>query len=99
MIGSPALVIGIFWLGWTGQYANIPWYVPALSTIVLGAGISLIFMSFLVCTSGQLINIPIFAHLFSPELPHRYIYVGLTGVSDLMDVFLTFYIGCIVLPY
>ena len=48
MIGSPILVIGIFWLGWTGQYENIPWYVPALSTIFLGAGISLIFMSFVV---------------------------------------------------
>jgi MFS transporter, DHA1 family, multidrug resistance protein len=48
MIGSPVLVIGIFWLGWTGQYASIPWYVPALSTIFVGAGISLIFMSFLV---------------------------------------------------
>lgn len=47
MIGSPALVIGIFWLGWTGEYKNVPWYVPALSTIVVGAGISLIFMSFL----------------------------------------------------
>ena len=51
MIGSPALVIGIFWLGWTGQYPSIPWYVPATSTIFIGAGISLIFMSFLVrCT-------------------------------------------------
>ena len=48
MIGSPILVIGIFWLGWTGQYVNIPWYVPALSTIFIGAGINLIFMSFLV---------------------------------------------------
>jgi DHA1 family multidrug resistance protein-like MFS transporter len=48
MIGSPILVIGIFWLGWTGQYASIPWYVPALSTIFIGIGISLIFMSFLV---------------------------------------------------
>jgi hypothetical protein len=50
MIGSPILVIGIFffWLGWTGQYANIPWYVPALSTIILGAGTNLIFISFLV---------------------------------------------------
>jgi multidrug resistance protein len=47
MIGSPILVIGIFWLGWTGQYVNIPWYVPALSTIFVGAGINLIFMSFL----------------------------------------------------
>ena len=48
MIGGPALAIGIFWLGWTGQYATIPWYVPALSTIFLGVGISLIFMSLLV---------------------------------------------------
>ena len=48
MIGSPVLVIGIFWLGWTGQYANIPWYVPGLSTIFIGAGINLIFVSFLV---------------------------------------------------
>jgi MFS transporter, DHA1 family, multidrug resistance protein len=48
MIGSPILVIGIFWLGWTGQYASIPWYVPALSTIFVGAGINLIFLSFLV---------------------------------------------------
>jgi hypothetical protein len=48
MIGSPILVIGIFWLGWTGQYPSIPWYVPAMSTIPVGTGISLIFMSFLV---------------------------------------------------
>ena len=56
MIGSPTLVTGIFWLGWTGQYANIPWYVPALSTIFIGAGINLIFMSFLV-RSRQLVTI------------------------------------------
>jgi hypothetical protein len=49
MIGSPVLVIGIFWLGWTGNYPRVPWYVPALSTVFVGAGISLIFMSFLVC--------------------------------------------------
>jgi DHA1 family multidrug resistance protein-like MFS transporter len=48
MIGSPVLVIGIFWLGWTGQYANIPWYFPATSTIFVGTGAILIFMSFLV---------------------------------------------------
>ncbi|KAG5644441.1 hypothetical protein DXG03_008536 [Asterophora parasitica] len=47
MIGGPGLVVGAFWLGWTGQYASIPWYVPALSTIVVGLSISLIFMSFL----------------------------------------------------
>lgn len=50
MLGSPVLVIGIFWLGWTGEYASVPWYVPAISTIFIGAGISLIFMSFLVCS-------------------------------------------------
>lgn len=55
MIGSPALVIAIFWLGWTGQYVSIPWYVPALSTIPLGAGISLIFMSFLVGDTPSLV--------------------------------------------
>ncbi|KAF9481756.1 MFS polyamine transporter [Pholiota conissans] len=47
MLGSPLLVVGIFWLGWTGEYASIPWYVPAISTILVGTGISLIFMSFL----------------------------------------------------
>ncbi|KAH9476296.1 Ascochitine biosynthesis cluster MFS transporter [Psilocybe cubensis] len=47
MIGSPVLVVGIFWLGWTGEYSSIPWYVPGLSTILVGTGISLIFMSFL----------------------------------------------------
>lgn len=48
MLGSPLLVVGIFWLGWTGQYSSVPWYVPGLSTIVIGTAISLIFMSFLV---------------------------------------------------
>ena len=48
MIGSIVLVIGIFWFGWTGEYSSISWYVPALSTIFIGTGISLIFMSFLV---------------------------------------------------
>lgn len=47
-VGAPMFVIAIFWLGWTGQYACVPWYVPAVSTIPIGAGISMIFMSFLV---------------------------------------------------
>jgi MFS transporter, DHA1 family, multidrug resistance protein len=51
MIGGPALVIGSFWLGWTGQYSNIPWYVPAISTILLGVSVSLTFISFLVSLS------------------------------------------------
>ena len=48
MVGGPSLVIGAFWLGWTGEYASVPWYVPALATIPLGTGISLVFISFLV---------------------------------------------------
>ncbi|KAJ3562188.1 hypothetical protein NP233_g9733 [Leucocoprinus birnbaumii] len=47
MIGAPTLVVGIFWMGWTGEYESVPWYVAGLSTIVVGTGISLIFMSFL----------------------------------------------------
>jgi len=48
MIDSSALIIGTSWLGWTSQYANIPWYVPAFSTLFFGIGITLIFMSFVV---------------------------------------------------
>ncbi len=48
MTGGPILVIGIFWLGWTGYYSTIPWYIPAISTIFIGMGINLIFTSFLV---------------------------------------------------
>ncbi|KAM6494771.1 MFS polyamine transporter [Amanita muscaria] len=47
MIGAPTLVIAIFWLGWTGEYSSIPWYVPALSTVPLGMSISLTFITFL----------------------------------------------------
>ncbi|KAJ3535277.1 hypothetical protein NMY22_g6556 [Coprinellus aureogranulatus] len=47
MIGSPVLVIGCFWLGWSGNYASVHWAAPAVATIVVGLGISLIFMGFL----------------------------------------------------
>ncbi|KAJ7620403.1 major facilitator superfamily domain-containing protein [Roridomyces roridus] len=47
MLGSPVFVIGIFWLGWTGEYTVVPWYVPAISSIPVGFGISAIIMSFL----------------------------------------------------
>lgn len=47
MIGGPGLAIGAFWLGWTGERPNIPWYVPAASSILLGMSIILIFISFL----------------------------------------------------
>ncbi|KAJ7240401.1 MFS polyamine transporter [Mycena haematopus] len=45
MVGGCAFVVGIFWLGWSGQYSSVPWYVPALSTIVLGMSVCMIFIS------------------------------------------------------
>jgi len=47
MLAGPCLVIGVFWLGWTGEYAKIPWYVPALSSVLIGMSVCLVFMSFL----------------------------------------------------
>ncbi|KAJ7600529.1 major facilitator superfamily domain-containing protein [Mycena floridula] len=46
MIGSPLLVVGTFWLGWTGQYVSVPWYVPAMSLVLIGFSICTIFISF-----------------------------------------------------
>ncbi|KAF9070243.1 major facilitator superfamily domain-containing protein [Rhodocollybia butyracea] len=48
MIGSIMLVVGIFWLGWTGNYASVPWWVPALGAVLVGMGISAIFISLIV---------------------------------------------------
>ncbi|KAJ7240402.1 MFS polyamine transporter [Mycena haematopus] len=45
MVGAVAFVVGIFWLGWTGQYSSIHWYIPALGAVVVGMGFSLIFIS------------------------------------------------------
>ncbi|KAI0644022.1 MFS polyamine transporter [Trametes meyenii] len=47
MIGAPLLVIGCFWLGWTGNYASIHWIVPAIATVPVGAAVALVFNSFL----------------------------------------------------
>ncbi|KAJ7306916.1 MFS polyamine transporter [Mycena albidolilacea] len=47
MVGGCAFAVGIFWLGWSGHYPSVPWYVPALSTIMVGTSISAIFISFL----------------------------------------------------
>ncbi|TFK47416.1 MFS polyamine transporter [Heliocybe sulcata] len=47
MAAGPCLVVGAFWLGWSGEYAAVPWYVPALSTILIGLSVNLVFMSFL----------------------------------------------------
>jgi DHA1 family multidrug resistance protein-like MFS transporter len=48
MLGGPVLAIGIFWLGWSGNYKSVPWWVPTLSTIPIGLAIVLIFISFIV---------------------------------------------------
>jgi len=47
MLAGPSFVIGIFWLGWTGQYPSVPWYVPAIGSILIGMSVSLIFVSLL----------------------------------------------------
>ncbi|KAF9018948.1 major facilitator superfamily domain-containing protein, partial [Rhodocollybia butyracea] len=45
MIGSVMLVISTFWLGWSGNYVSVIWWVPAISTIFVGMAISAIFTS------------------------------------------------------
>jgi len=46
MASAPLLVVGVMWLGWTGAYAAVPWWVPALSTVVLGITFTSVFISF-----------------------------------------------------
>ncbi|KAI0322106.1 MFS polyamine transporter [Amylostereum chailletii] len=46
MIAGPMLAVGAFWLGWSGEYVSIKWYVPELSAVCIGAGVSLVFISF-----------------------------------------------------
>ncbi|CAH7667894.1 major facilitator superfamily domain-containing protein [Phakopsora pachyrhizi] len=45
MAAGPFLVAGIFWLGWSGAYRAVPWFVPALATIFLGISFTLLFIS------------------------------------------------------
>jgi hypothetical protein len=53
MVGGPVLAIGILWLGCSGNYESVPWWVPVLSTILIGLAITLIFISFIVCLSSR----------------------------------------------
>lgn len=78
-IGGPLLVIGSFWLGWTGAYESVPWYVPALSTIVIGAAISLIFLSFLVCSCTSTACLRVLSSTCIPGLPRGHISVSHCG--------------------
>lgn len=70
MIGGPGLVVGAFWLGWTGEYPSVPWYVPALSTILIGMSISMIFMSFLVRRGFTFLKCLL---IVLTELSHRHV--------------------------
>ena len=42
--GGISFTIGIFWFGWTGYRADIPWIVPTLSGLFLGFGLLAIFL-------------------------------------------------------
>jgi len=73
MIAGPLLVIGCFFLGWTGEYSHIPWYVPMLSTIPIGCAINLMFASLLVSYLLLFVELVL---ILSPELPDRHIFVS-----------------------
>lgn len=47
MAAGPFLIVGIFGLGWTGQYASVPWWAPAIFAVFLGVSFTLVFISFL----------------------------------------------------
>ncbi|KAN0061677.1 hypothetical protein ACQY0O_005668 [Thecaphora frezii] len=47
ILAGPLLVVGCFWFGWTGNYPAVPWYVPALSLVVIGMSFTLVFISLL----------------------------------------------------
>lgn len=42
--GGAAFAVGIFWFGWTGYRADIPWIVPTLSGLLTGFGLMSIFL-------------------------------------------------------
>jgi DHA1 family multidrug resistance protein-like MFS transporter len=44
MVGGVSFTIGLFWFGWTGYTASIPWIVPTLAGIFLGFGIYTVFL-------------------------------------------------------
>lgn len=58
MIAGPSMVIGAFWLGWTGAYPDVHRAVPAVSLLFIGMSVTLVFISFIVSTSAQV-------HLYS----------------------------------
>ena len=59
MIAGPMLVIGVFWMGWTGAYPDVHWAAPAVSLVLIGMSVSLVFISFLVCSTALLTSLHI----------------------------------------
>ncbi|BGP20179.1 hypothetical protein JCM10213v2_008314 [Rhodosporidiobolus nylandii] len=47
IVAAPFLVIGCFFLGWTGNYPSIHWFVPCIPTFFLGVAFTLFFVAFL----------------------------------------------------
>jgi len=72
ILAGPLLVIGCFWLGWTGEYSYIPWYVPMLSTIPIGCAVNLMFASLLVSYPYSFVELVLIPY---PELPDGYVFV------------------------
>jgi len=73
IIAGPLLVVGCFWLGWTGEYTRIPWYVPMLSTIPIGCAVNLVFASILVSDPLSLLKPTLTSSL---ELLDRHVFVS-----------------------
>ncbi|KAK5120983.1 hypothetical protein LTR85_005767 [Meristemomyces frigidus] len=44
IIGGVLFALGLFWFGWTGYRADIPWIAPTLSGLFTGFGIMAIFL-------------------------------------------------------
>ncbi|CAK9442083.1 uncharacterized protein LODBEIA_P58470 [Lodderomyces beijingensis] len=45
MVGAFTFVIGIFWMGWTGDYAeHVHWIVPTIGAFFIGNGLMAIFL-------------------------------------------------------
>lgn len=44
MIGGALFAIGLFWFGWSGYKASVPWIVPTLSGLFTGFGLLAIFI-------------------------------------------------------
>lgn len=44
IVGGVCFAIGVFWFGWTGYTASIPWIVPTLSGLFTGFGLLAIFL-------------------------------------------------------